>query len=178
MINNVNTNLGTTSMDKFYFSTKETKLNSNNISTPKEETIIIDKIEEKTSKNENKKGKEKGKKNDQTQKSSSDELNDTFKELCFKVGKVVELDKMKDSQDTYVLKVDVGEKSLRDIGSGLQKTIPASEILNSNVIVFANLKPKKITYFTSNGMLMCAVSSDEKVIELIRPDNSKSNNII
>jgi tRNA-binding EMAP/Myf-like protein len=37
------------------------------------------------------------------------------------------------------------------------------------VIVFANLKPRKLVDFFSNGMVMCASNSDKSVIEIIRP---------
>jgi tRNA-binding EMAP/Myf-like protein len=37
------------------------------------------------------------------------------------------------------------------------------------VIVFANLKPRKLVDIMSNGMVMCASMSDKSTIELIRP---------
>ena len=47
--------------------------------------------------------------------------------------------------------------------------IPIEEMLEGYVIVFANLKPRKIAGLESNGMVMCASSDDKGVIELIRP---------
>lgn len=37
------------------------------------------------------------------------------------------------------------------------------------VVVFANLKPRKLADFMSNGMVLCASNDDKSVIELIRP---------
>jgi len=37
------------------------------------------------------------------------------------------------------------------------------------VVVFANLKPRKLADFQSNGMVLCASTSDKSVVELIRP---------
>jgi tRNA-binding EMAP/Myf-like protein len=37
------------------------------------------------------------------------------------------------------------------------------------VIVFANLKPRKLVDIMSNGMILCASASDKSVVELIRP---------
>lgn len=37
------------------------------------------------------------------------------------------------------------------------------------VIVFANLKPRKLADIMSNGMIMCASNEDKSVIEVIRP---------
>ena len=37
------------------------------------------------------------------------------------------------------------------------------------VVVFANLKPRKLADFMSNGMVLCASTEDKSTIELIRP---------
>ena len=42
-------------------------------------------------------------------------------------------------------------------------------MLTGYVIVFANLKPRKLADFMSNGMVMCASSADKSTVELIRP---------
>ena len=42
-------------------------------------------------------------------------------------------------------------------------------MLQGYVIVFANLKPRKLADFMSNGMVMCASTEDKSVVELIRP---------
>lgn len=37
------------------------------------------------------------------------------------------------------------------------------------VVVFANLKPRKLADFQSNGMVLCASTDDKGTVELIRP---------
>mmetsp|Transcript_24785 Transcript_24785/g.38577 ORF Transcript_24785/g.38577 Transcript_24785/m.38577 type:complete len:121 (-) Transcript_24785:18-380(-) len=37
------------------------------------------------------------------------------------------------------------------------------------VVVFANLKPRKLAHIMSQGMVMCASNADHSQIELIRP---------
>lgn len=37
------------------------------------------------------------------------------------------------------------------------------------VIVFVNLKPRKLADIMSNGMIMCAANEDKSKIELLRP---------
>jgi tRNA-binding EMAP/Myf-like protein len=61
-----------------------------------------------------------------------------------------------DSDKLYVEKIDVGEGSLRTIGSGLQKHISMEEMLEGKCMVFANLKEKKLGGVPSHGMVMCA----------------------
>ena len=36
-------------------------------------------------------------------------------------------------------------------------------------VVYANLKPRKLAHFMSNGMVMCASNSDESQFEIVRP---------
>lgn len=43
------------------------------------------------------------------------------------------------------------------------------------VMVAINLKPRKMIDFMSNGMVLCARSTDGKKVELLRPDSSNIN---
>lgn len=67
-----------------------------------------------------------------------------FDEVDIRVGKVLSLDYLENSENIYLLKVDLDEEALRDIGTGLRKYVKEDQLLNQNVIVFANLKPKKL----------------------------------
>jgi tRNA-binding EMAP/Myf-like protein len=42
-------------------------------------------------------------------------------------------------------------------------------MLDGLVVVFANLKPRKLAGFMSNGMVLCASTDDKSTIELVRP---------
>ena len=124
--------------------------------------------------NNNTKNNEKQKSMTPNNNNPNNDLNNSFKELNFKVGKVVELTNLADSDKVYLLKIDVGEKTPREIGSALRLHIDSKDILNHNVIVFVNLKPKKLNNFSSNGMIMCASSgTNHEVIELLNPSESK-----
>ena len=98
-----------------------------------------------------------------------------FKEIDLRVGRIVHVEEMKDSENIFCCKVDIGEKSFRDIGTGIKKYVKKEEIENSQVIVFTNLKPRKlggkiINYyqaFISNGMILCA--GNENDLEVLRP---------
>jgi tRNA-binding EMAP/Myf-like protein len=46
-------------------------------------------------------------------------------------------------------------KELREIASGLQEYIPIEQ-MKGKVIVFANLKPRSLGGFNSNGMVICS----------------------
>jgi methionine--tRNA ligase beta chain len=67
-----------------------------------------------------------------------------FDEVDLRVGKVLNITNMENSEDIYCVKIDLGEAEPRDIGTGLRKYVPRDEFLGKNVLVFANLKPKKL----------------------------------
>ena len=88
------------------------------------------------------------------------------------MGRVQEITSPENLNDIYHLKVDMGEENLREIGTGLKKHIGQEEFKNKLVIIFANLKPKKLNTFFSNGMILCSFDEKEENFELIRPDES------
>ena len=98
-----------------------------------------------------------------------DEVWEVYSKCDLRVGKILECEPHPDSAHVYREKIDLGEGEPRLIGSGLNGKIPIEEMLSGYVIVFANLKPRKLVDFMSNGMVLCASSEDKSTIELIRP---------
>ena len=97
---------------------------------------------------------------------------DLFQDCDLRVGRVKEITSPENLNDIYFLKVDLGEENLREIGTGLKKYIGHEEFTNKLVIIFANLKPKKLNTFFSNGMVLCSFDEKEENFEFIRPDES------
>jgi methionine--tRNA ligase beta chain len=90
--------------------------------------------------------------------------------MCdLRVGKVLECDVMPNSEMLYKLKIDIGEDEPRLIGSGINGKISIEEVMKGFVLIFANIRPRKLADITSNGMLMCACAADDSVFELVRP---------
>lgn len=58
---------------------------------------------------------------------------------------------------------------MREIASGLQKFVPLEQ-MKGKVIVMANLKPRPLAGFMSNGMVVCASNADHTVVELLIPE--------
>jgi methionine--tRNA ligase beta chain len=116
---------------------------TNKIIIPKtNEPIHQDKIENLTKEQVNKEVK--GPNKPETKKKEKSE-NDIFQECDLRVGKVISIKNMENSNDIYTMKIDLGEETARDIGTGLRKYgVKEEEFLNKNVIIFANLKPKKL----------------------------------
>ncbi|CAM9550874.1 unnamed protein product [Scytosiphon promiscuus] len=57
----------------------------------------------------------------------------------------------------------------RMIASGLRAFYTLEEMQGRRVIVLANLKARNIGGFKSNGMVLCASSTDHSVVKLIEP---------
>jgi methionine--tRNA ligase beta chain len=92
-----------------------------------------------------------------------------FFDCELRVGKILEVNDMENSEDIYCLKVDLGN-NIRDVGTGLRKHLTHEEFLGKNVIVFCNLKPKKLGEYVSNGMILCAYNETKTYFELLRPN--------
>jgi len=60
-------------------------------------------------------------------------------------------------------------KELRHIASGLQECI-SIENMKGKAIVMANLKPRMLGGFESNGMVVCSSDQDMKFFEILRPE--------
>jgi methionine--tRNA ligase beta chain len=93
--------------------------------------------------------------------------------LEIRTGKIVEISKHPEADSLYVEKVDVGESTgPRTIVSGLVQYCSIDSLLNKNVIVLCNLKPRPLKGITSFGMLLCASNEDHtQVVPLSPPDN-------
>jgi methionine--tRNA ligase beta chain len=87
-----------------------------------------------------------------------------------RVGKILEVSKHPEADSLYVEKVDCGEESgPRTIVSGLVKYCTAEHLLNREVVVLMNLKPRALKGITSNGMLLCASSADHSQVDPLAP---------
>ena len=103
--------------------------------------------------------------------------------LEIRVGKIVEVSKHPEADSLYVEKVDVGEaEGPRTIVSGLVAYCTSEQLLNRNVVVLCNLKPRPLKGITSFGMLLCASTKsgeDKSAVEpLLVPAGAKVGELI
>jgi aminoacyl tRNA synthase complex-interacting multifunctional protein 1 len=123
----------------------------------------------KTSKENIKVKKDDKKKSDSPKKISKEKEQPIIapSQLKIIVGKVVSVKRHPDAEALYVEEVDVGASDLITVVSGLVKFMPEEELLNSLVVLLANLKPAKMRGIESQAMVLTAES--EGLVELIRP---------
>ncbi len=88
-----------------------------------------------------------------------------FQKVELKVGKILEARDLEGARKPmYVLKVDIGEESPREIVAGIADRYSKEELIGRSIIVVANLEPKRVANFQSNGMLLAAESDGELAI--------------
>ncbi|MDG6224661.1 MAG: methionine--tRNA ligase [Candidatus Thermoplasmatota archaeon] len=79
-----------------------------------------------------------------------------FMKMELRVGFVREISEHPNADKLYVLKVDIGEGSPRQIVAGLKEHYEAKDILGKWIIIVSNLKPAMMRGIESNGMLLAA----------------------
>ncbi len=79
-----------------------------------------------------------------------------FARLDIRVGKVVRAERIPGSKKLLRLEVDLGEAEPRQLVAGLAGFYEPEELVGLNVVVLANLRPKRFMGVESRGMLLAA----------------------
>lgn len=81
---------------------------------------------------------------------------DDFLKIELKVGTVLEAEEVEESEKLIKLKVDLGEAEPRQILAGVKQWYKAEEFVGKQVVIVANLEPKKMMGLESQGMMLAA----------------------
>ncbi|WP_457638736.1 methionine--tRNA ligase [Persephonella sp.] len=95
-----------------------------------------------------------------------------FAKLKFRIGQVVEAEKIPKADKLLKLTVDLGDEK-RTIVSGIAQYYTPEELIGKKIVVFTNLKPRKIFGIESKGMVLAA--KDENGLRLLTVDGDISN---
>jgi methionine--tRNA ligase beta chain len=96
---------------------------------------------------------------------------DDFKKVEIVVGKILSAEKIPETDKLLKLSVDLGEVIPRQIVSGISLYFPDCSVLVGKKCMFvANLEPRIIRGFESQGMIL-AVSTDDGKFSLLEPNN-------
>jgi len=109
--------------------------------------------------------KDKGKKDKKQAKKAEPESNGTiefedFQKLDLRVGTVKEVEKHPDADRLLLVRVDTGEDELRQVVAGLADFFAPDDLVGKQVVVVANLKPRKLRKQLSQGMILAVKSGD------------------
>ena len=91
---------------------------------------------------------------------------DDFMKLDLRVGKVIEVAAHPNADKLLVLKVDMGFE-VRTICAGVKAFYSPEAILGRNIIIVANLAPRKLRGIESHGMLLAASNEDHSQVVLL-----------
>jgi methionyl-tRNA synthetase len=73
---------------------------------------------------------------------------------------------VKGSDKLLQLTVDLGPLGTRNIFSGIALSYSPERLVGKHVVVFANLKPRKMRFGVSEGMILAAGTGDDAVTVL------------
>ena len=98
---------------------------------------------------------------------------DDFGKLDLRIGTITSAEKVEKADKLLKLQVNIGFET-RTIVSGIAQHFSPETLLNKQVIVVANLAPRKMRGIESQGMILTAEQPDGKLI-LVNPDVLTNN---
>ncbi len=98
---------------------------------------------------------------------------DDFAKIEIKVARVIDCQNIEGSEKLLKFKLELDNKEIRQVLSGIAKHYKASDLIGKQVCVISNLKKAKIFGHESDGMILSAKSGDKLV--LISPEQLVEN---
>ncbi|MGC3980993.1 MAG: methionine--tRNA ligase [Steroidobacteraceae bacterium] len=99
---------------------------------------------------------------------------DDFTKLDLRIAKILNAELVEGADKLLKLSVDLGELGTRTIFAGIRAAYEPAQLIGRLTLVFANLKPRKMRFGTSEGMVLAAGSDakgEEKQIFILSPDS-------
>jgi methionyl-tRNA synthetase len=88
---------------------------------------------------------------------------DDFGKVDLRVAKVLSCAKVEGADKLLQLRLDVGPLGERTVFSGIAKSYAPEQLVGKHVVLFANLKPRKMRFGTSEGMILASGATDDAV---------------
>lgn len=88
---------------------------------------------------------------------------DDFAKIELKVATILEAERIEESEKLIKLQVSLGEEK-RQIVAGIGKSYLAEDLIGQQIIIVANLKPRKLMGYESQGMLLAAAGLDGSIL--------------
>jgi len=90
-----------------------------------------------------------------------------FSKLDLRIGKILEIAEHPNADKLYVLKVDIGEKTIQLV-AGIRQYYEPSQLKDKLIVVITNLEPRTVRGVESQGMLLAAQS--QSTIAVLSPE--------
>ena len=95
-----------------------------------------------------------------------------FAKLDLKVATIKEAEDIENADKLYKLTLDDGTDEPRTICAGIKEHYTPEQLQGKQIIIIANLAPRKMRGIESQGMLLAASSGDHEKVSLITPDQN------
>lgn len=90
---------------------------------------------------------------------------DQFEQLDLRIAKILKAERIKDADRLFLLDVDLGEEK-RQLVAGIGQNYSSEQLEGKKIIIVANLEPREIKGYLSQGMLL-AVDSPQGPVLLV-----------
>ena len=98
---------------------------------------------------------------------------DDFQKIEIRLGTVLSVDVVEGADKLYILKVDFGEESPRQILSGIREFIQLEELLGKQFPFVTNLAPRMLRGHESQGMILAGRAGE--ILALLNPSTPLPN---
>ena len=100
-----------------------------------------------------------------------------FQKLDIRVGTIVLVQEITNSEKLWRLQVDFGELGKKQILSGIKKWYSAEELTGLQALFVVNLEPRQMMGLVSEGMILAVDCGDESKPVLIGPKELMLNGL-
>jgi len=95
---------------------------------------------------------------------------DDFSKIEIKIGKIIEAEKLVESNKLLKLRVDFGNDDIRQVLSGIAKYYNADDIINKEFAFVTNLAPRQILEYESQAMILACHDETIDMVSALIPD--------
>ena len=81
---------------------------------------------------------------------------DDFAKVDLRIAKIVDADHVKGAGKLLQLTLDIGEGKTRNVLSGIKSAYKPEDLVGKHTVMVANLKPRKMKFGISEGMVLAA----------------------
>jgi len=86
---------------------------------------------------------------------------DDFAKVDLRVGQVLSAERIPKADKLLLLKIDLGEAQPRQVLAGIAQYYEPEKLIGRKVVIVANLKPRKLRGYESQGMVVAAAYGEE-----------------
>lgn len=95
---------------------------------------------------------------------------DDFMKIDLRIGKILEASEVKGSDKLLQLKVEIGEGIVKNIFAGIKSAYKPEQLVGRLTVVCANLKPRKMKFGLSEGMVLATGAGGDDLY-ILSPDS-------